>query len=496
MGERDLSVAPRSGRNAWPDGHASYTEKLPSNFLRRAAPFVALAALLLFYIFQLNGVGILSTDEPRYAAIGHAMAQSGDWVTPRLWGERWFEKSPLLYWMTAIATLAGVPGEAAARGPVALASIGFLAYLWTWVRRQFGESEAWLSCLMLATSAGWVSYSFIAVTDLPMSVALGVAVLLTVQPEQTRATAWCAGAWLGVALLAKGLVPLVLFAPLVWLARKRLVPIAVGCVVIAAPWYIACYAANGQPFLTDFIWKHHVQRFFSDSLQHVQSFWYYAPVLLAGFFPWTPAAVVLRRSLVQEERLKWIVIWATFGVLFFSVAKNKLPGYVLPVMPGIAIVLGVALSRAKHFAWIVGACASLLLLLPVIALTLPDALRSGLSRARPEWSVIVGVPLLVVAVVALITFWLAAGARREVAVGFLALATAAGVTRLKLEVFPILDEKVSVRREFLRLAVPVSQVCAGDLHRARLYGFDYYFNAAIPDCEEQPRPVVLSNEVR
>ena len=472
----------------------TYTEKLPSDFLRRAAPFVALAALVFFYLFHLSGVGILSTDEPRYAAIGRAMADSGDWITPRLWGETWFEKSPLLYWMTGVATKIGAPGEAAARGPVALVSVAFIAFLWIWVRRQFGEPEAWISSLILATSAGWASYSFVAVTDVPMSAALGVAVLLALQPEQTRATAWWTGVWLGVALLAKGLVPLVLFIPVAWFVRQRLVPIALACILVAAPWYIACYAANGQIFLSDFIWKHHVQRFFSESLQHVQSFWFYIPVFLAGFFPWSPAVLLLRRSLLDDERLRRIVIWVTFGLLFFSFAKNKLPGYILPLMPGIAVGLGVAMMRARNVAIILGCCAALLLLLPVIGLTLPDALRSGLSRTRPDWSSVSGMPLLVVLVVVLGTFWLAASGRKTWATAFLALSAALGMTRLKLEMFPVLDEKVSVRREFQRLTVPVEKVCVDEIHRARLYGFSYYFNSAIPECSEQSRPVVLTND--
>ncbi len=455
---------------------------------------MALAALSFFYLYQLNGVGILSTDEPRYAAIGRAMAESGDWITPRLWGELWFEKSPLLYWMTAIATRLGVAGEAAGRGPVALASIGFLAFLWRWMRRQFGESAAWFTCILLSTSAGWISYSFVAVTDLPMSVALAIAVLLTVQPEQKRFTPLWAGAWLGLALLAKGLVPLVLFAPLFWIARHRILDLAFGCVAVAAPWYVACYAANGQPFLTDFIWKHHVLRFFSDTLQHGQPFWFYIPVLLAGLFPWTPALFALGRTVWDDERLRMLVIWITFSVLFFTVAKNKLPGYVLPVLPGMAVVVGVALARAKNVAGILSACAALLLLLPVIAITLPEALQSGLTKARLDWSAIVGMPLVVVGVVALSTAGLASLGRREWAAALIGLAVAAGVTRLKVQVFPILDEKVSVRQEFERLHVPANQVCAGEIHRARLYGFSYYFHAAIPECDDQPRPVVLSNE--
>ncbi|MEO8025867.1 MAG: glycosyltransferase family 39 protein [Bryobacteraceae bacterium] len=469
---------------------------MPSAFLRRAAPLAAVAALLFFYLFQLNGVGVLSADEPRYAAIGRAMADSGDWITPRLWGKPWFEKSALLYWMVAAGTKLGIPGEAAARAPVAIASVAFLIWLWRWVRRTFGQTEAWCTCLVLSTSAGWIAYSYAALTDLPMTVALMAAFLLVTPPEQSRHSAWWAGAWLGVAVLAKGLVPIVLFLPAMWFARRHWLAILVGCTLVAAPWYLACYSANGQVFLTEFIWKHHILRFFSDSLQHVQPFWYYVPVLLAGFFPWTPVLLTIRRNLLEDERLRTIAIFVAFGLVFFSISRNKLPGYVLPLMPGIAILAGVAIARAKRVSLALASSGALLLLLPVIGSTLPEALRSGLSRSRPDWLAAVGAPLLVVLVVVLSTWRLAYLGRLILSTALVAVSVAAGVSKLKVEILPVLDERVSVRGEFRKLGRPATQVCAGDLHRARLYGFEYYFNAAIPECEDDPRSVVLSDERR
>lgn len=94
--------------------------------LRRYLPLLTVAfGIACFYLYDLNGVGVLGPDEPRYAAIGRAMAQTGDFVTPKLWGSPWFEKPPLLYWMTAAGTKAGLNAELSARLPVALLSLFF-----------------------------------------------------------------------------------------------------------------------------------------------------------------------------------------------------------------------------------------------------------------------------------------------------------------------------------------------------------------------------------
>src|SRR5713226_5291160 len=109
-------------------------------------------ALFLLYFFGLNRVGMLGPDEPRYAAIGQAMAQSGDWVTPRLWGRPWFEKPPLLYWLTAAGFKAGLSEDLAPRLPVAILSVGFLIFFFSVLRREFGARAAWYASIILGTS--------------------------------------------------------------------------------------------------------------------------------------------------------------------------------------------------------------------------------------------------------------------------------------------------------------------------------------------------------
>ena len=119
--------------------------------------FLALPVLYALYFHELAGVGMIDPDEPRYASIGREMAASGDWITPRLWGNEWFEKPALLYWMVAVGTRLGLRGELAARLPIAAMSLGFAVFFYFRTRRLFGELPARFATVVLATSAGWVA---------------------------------------------------------------------------------------------------------------------------------------------------------------------------------------------------------------------------------------------------------------------------------------------------------------------------------------------------
>src|ERR1019366_5975072 len=121
---------------------------------------------------------MLGPDEPRYASIGRSMATTGDLVTPRLNEQPWFEKPPLLYWMIAVGHWLHFSGEWVARLPVALASIAFLIFFGDVLSREFSPQIGAMAMAILATSAGWFAYSSFALTDLPMSAALGAAMLI------------------------------------------------------------------------------------------------------------------------------------------------------------------------------------------------------------------------------------------------------------------------------------------------------------------------------
>ena len=250
---------------------------------------------------HLGRVGFLGPDEPRYASVGREIASSGDWITPRLDGKPWFEKPPLTFWLTAAGHLMGLTDEWAARLPEALISASFLVFFYGTVAREFSPQMALAASGILATCAGWLAYTFAALTDLPMSAALGAAMLMMLFDPRRSVLP---GVLLGLSILGKGFVPMVLIAPLFLIARGKWLVTLISTAMVAAPWFILCWLRNGNAFWDDFFWKQHVARFLTPSLEHVQPFWYYVPVFLAGLFPWTPLAALLgQRRLYSDRRV-------------------------------------------------------------------------------------------------------------------------------------------------------------------------------------------------
>lgn len=440
---------------------------------------------------------MLGPDEPRYAAIGRAMAESGDWVTPRLWGERWFEKPALSYWLTAAGTSAGLPGEWAARTPVALLSILFLGfYAWA-LGRLAGAREAAAATMMLASSAGWLAYSHVAVTDLPLAASFGTA-LLAGSLRLNGAGRWAVmvcGAAAGLALLAKGLVAGVLLLPMVWFARARWKDLGIAGAValaVAGPWYTAVTAANGWAFIDVFFIRHHFSRFASEELRHVQPFWFYLPVMLGMIFPWVAMAPSLPKPLWKDDWARMAGITLAFGFVFFSISKNKLPGYILPLLPLYIALLATAAVRYEHPGRTFGLIGILMSIVPVIGSALPAAMLYGMTNA--DWG---GLPWEYVAAAmpaGAAAWYLARRGRVVTSIALLSVVMLASALWVKLGAWPVLDEVVSARGFYRKVKARQSDACVESLHRSMRYGLNYYTRTPIPDCEKSPRPVRITQE--
>lgn len=329
-----------------------------------------LATIYLCYFHNLGIIGFVGPDEPRYAWVAREMSETGDWVTPRLYGKPWFEKPVLYYWEAAASfRLFGV-SEAAARLPSAIcALLATLSMGWL-ARRLYGaETARWL-LLLLPTTVGMIGFSHAAATDMPFSGMLTVAMVFAAvivgltrdgDSPVVRKTPWLAllafGFFLGLAVLAKGPAAIILSgsAVLIWGAfAKRwrdafrcLHPVAIASFCATAlPWYVSCTLRNPD-FFRAFLIEHNFKRFLTPEFQHVQPVWYYVPVMLIAFLPWT--VVLLWSGYVGLSRLRsrplvsatsvFLLCWALFPVLFFSISKSKLPGYVLPAIPALALLL-------------------------------------------------------------------------------------------------------------------------------------------------------------
>lgn len=447
--------------------------------------------LIPLYLFDLGAVGFIGPDEPRYASIGREMAASHDFITPRLDHRPWLEKPPLLYWMVALGRVLHLPDEWAARLPVALASLIFLAFFFLTLQREFSMRIALAATAILATSAGWIAYSSVAVTDLPMA-ALFWAAMLIAMFDTHREQGYLAGALLGLAVLAKAFVPLVLFVPAFLISRRKRLPMLAGCIIVAAPWHLLAWAHNGAAFWQDYFWKQQVARFFTPALEHVQPFWFYIPVLLLGLFPWTPLAGLLAlRKTYEDVRVRFLLAWLLYALVFFSAARNKLPGYMLPLLPALAIVLAVALDRtAAHRKWWLMASALTLVALPAVAALLPEALLSGIRRAPLNFTP--GVPFVIFAAAA---WWLAWRERPNLAIAAVVAGIAIGLFYVKWKAFPALDDRVSVRQFWRANASPT--VCIADgVRREWRYGLDYYAARELPACSPTSAPKIVERDAR
>lgn len=344
-----------------------------SPIARIAWAVLIIATLAICYFSHLGALGFVGPDEPRYAWIARDMAESGDWITPRLYGKPWFEKPPLYYWSAAVSfKLFGV-SEVAARLPSAVAALlATLAIAWLAWRLYGAETARWL-LLLLPTSVGMIGFSHAAATDmlfastltLALVAAAGVLGLLPATQSSsfisltpsTSFTSVLFGFFLGLAVLAKGPAALVLMSGAVffwavftkrWRDAFRLFhPAAiVAFCVTALPWYIVC-ARRNRNFFGVFIVEHNFKRYITPEFQHIQPFWFYGAVLLVAFLPWT---ALFLWSLISGIARLWrtgrssdatllLLCWSAFCVLFFTISKSKLPGYILPAIPAGAVLM-------------------------------------------------------------------------------------------------------------------------------------------------------------
>ncbi|HVQ31705.1 MAG TPA: glycosyltransferase family 39 protein [Vicinamibacteria bacterium] len=330
---------------------------------RATALLLALAAGLL--LLRLGAVPLLGPDEPRYARVAIEMQRAHEWVTPTLSGTPWLEKPPLYYWLAGLAYRVLGENETAARLPAlaaAVALVGLTAFVGA---RLLGVAAGLHAGFILSTSVLWFAYGRAASMDMLLSACVTAAIGLLALRLFDAVGSWAvpaAGAAMGLATLAKGplgvllpglvLVGFAAFARDLRPLRLALNPLSiVAFLAVAAPWYGAILADQGRHFVDVFLLNHNVARFTSTVHNHPGPFVYYLPVLLMGFFPWSAFLLpALAGTKPRRERLDlFLVLWLVLPLAFFSLAGSKLPGYVLPCLAPLALLLGRAAARfAAH----------------------------------------------------------------------------------------------------------------------------------------------------
>jgi 4-amino-4-deoxy-L-arabinose transferase-like glycosyltransferase len=333
--------------------------------------FIAvLAASALAFFFGLGRLGFLGPDEPRYAEVAREMFASGDYISTRLCGCLWFEKPVLLYWMSAAGYhLFGV-NEFAARLPSAIAALATVAFLYAALRRLSVPRLALAASVVLATSGIFIAFARVATPDMLLTAAITAALLsallFTGATGRVRTIYWGLSClFMGFGMLAKGLVGVVLvvailvvyFAVSGQLRSVRWRDLLVGIVVFlaaAGTWYVPVVMRHGWAFIEEFFIRHHFERYTSNEFGHPQAVYFFLLVALAGIAPWMffliPSLTRLRslkpRDNIRDSLVTLAWVWVAVPLLFFSVSESKLPGYILPVFPALAIIIGAEVERA------------------------------------------------------------------------------------------------------------------------------------------------------
>lgn len=339
------------------------------------------ALLAVLWLGTLGWRDLVPTDEGRYAEIPREMIVSGDWVTPRLDGFKYFEKPPLQYWATAAAYEAFGVGQWQARLWTGLT--GLLAILFTgWTgARLFGRRAGLFAAGVLASTLYWNGLGHINTLDMGTAATMSAslfAFLLAQRPQAspraTRGWMWACWALMGLAVLSKGLIGILLPGAVLvlytlifrdWRLWTRLW-IVTGLVIfllIAAPWFVWVQLRNPEFFHYFFIYQQFT-RFLTSELQRPGPWWYFIPIVLLGIVPWlgslfpAMASAVTRQPLTATQpfgaaprRLRahaLLLLWAVFIFAFFSISKSKLPSYVLPIFPALALLIGDYLDKAPR----------------------------------------------------------------------------------------------------------------------------------------------------
>jgi 4-amino-4-deoxy-L-arabinose transferase-like glycosyltransferase len=341
----------------------------------RSKPLTLLGlALAICWLVALAPRHLAKTDEGRYAEISREMVQSGDWITPRLDGIKYFEKPALQYWATALADEVLGVSEFSARLWTGLTGLIGLAALGLAARRVYGRATAISAVAVLASSVLYLVMGHIDTLDMGLTgfMTVTLAGLLASQFSGRASDArlvYVAWAGAALAILSKGLIGLVLpgAAAVLYILIERdwrmLERVRIGSgllllLAISAPWFVLVSRAN--PEFPHFFFIHeHVERFLTHEHNRVGPWWYFIPVLAFGALPWlsvlpqalarvwlaaVPASPDLQRQ-AKADRL--LFIWAVFIFVFFSASGSKLPSYILPIMPALALLIARALRVAR-----------------------------------------------------------------------------------------------------------------------------------------------------
>lgn len=339
----------------------------------RTTMWLLVLLLALLWFAQLDLRHLVPSDEGRYAEMAREMLRTGDWITPRYNGYKYFEKPPLQTWFNAITFALFGLGDWQARLYTALTGFFGILVVGFTGRRVFGAGSGpnagLFAALALAAAPYWNLLGHFNTLDMGLSFMMALtlcSLLLAQRPNiaaaEVRNWMWLCWASMALAVLSKGLIGIVLpGATLVlysliardWALWKRLYLVSglLIFLVIAAPWFVLVDSRNPE-FFDFFFINEHFRRFLTPSHHRTGPLLYFVPVLLVGFLPWLSVALQSFVRGVREPRPAnrfspglMLLVWSGFIFFFFSISESKLISYTLPIAPALALLIGAYLPR-------------------------------------------------------------------------------------------------------------------------------------------------------
>jgi 4-amino-4-deoxy-L-arabinose transferase-like glycosyltransferase len=331
--------------------------------------------ILLVSFFRLGSVTLFDVDEAVFAQASKEMVQGGDWITPHYNGEIRYDKPILIYWLMAASYAIFGINEFGARFPSAVAGVLLAVCLFFFMRRHLGDKGGLIAALTLVLSPYFFVYTHASVTDMTLTLFISLSLLSFYRWTQTGTDSLSLyGFYLfsALAFLTKGLIGIIFpfGTALIYLALRRTEDRGqksevrgrikeIGSVIslrgiilflaASAPWYLVQFSVNGWEFIDQFFIKHHFKRFTAVNSGHEGPLYFYLITLFAGMFPWIaffPSGIreAIRRIRSTErgsfsDLPLFSLIWFCFVFIFFSFSTTKLPNYILPSIPAVAILI-------------------------------------------------------------------------------------------------------------------------------------------------------------
>ncbi|HXJ93998.1 MAG TPA: glycosyltransferase family 39 protein [Terriglobia bacterium] len=316
----------------------------------------------LFFV-ELGRLPLTEPDEGRNAEVAREMLVQHDWITPHYDTLPYLDKPVVFFWLVASSFRAFGISEWAARLPSALAALLTMLVVWLLARSIFGESCALKAAVVFATCPLVIVFARVVIFDMTLTLLLTItmaAFWLSRNPGRMQRPLQCVMfAAAGIATVTKGPVGIVLpvLAIVVYAAAQRKFgelrrlawPPGLALFLAASlPWFIAVSLRNpGFPRYA--LWDESLVRFAGGHLHRGGSVFYYIPVFLAGLLPWSLLLVFASLNRLRSWRQlrddghaaqAYLLSWAVVVFVFFSASHSKLPGYFLPAIPALAILMG------------------------------------------------------------------------------------------------------------------------------------------------------------